>query len=72
MARLDFATVAQLFCYPLSSESSVVSVASSTSFFYFVGEPVFNTLKQKTGFLLPAAKRTRVSTGTRWLGNQIL
>jgi hypothetical protein len=44
----------------------VVYPASSTFFFYFVGEPFFATLKQKWDFFCyPAAKMTRVSTGTR-------
>jgi hypothetical protein len=72
----NFATIAQLFCYALSGEvsgeSPVICPASSTSFFYFVGEPFFATLKQNRDFFCyPAEKRTRVSTGTLGLQNQI-
>jgi hypothetical protein len=57
-----FATIA-LFCYVLSgevsSESPVICSASSTVFFYFVGEPFFGILKQKK----PSSKKDTTRAG---------
>jgi hypothetical protein len=67
-----FATIAQLFATRSPARSPVVCPASSTFFFYFMGESFFATPKQKgIFFYYPAAKRTRVSTGSRRMGNQI-
>jgi hypothetical protein len=71
-----FATIAYFVCYKLSGEvsgESPVCVQRAQPFFVlFCGWTVFCYTEAKSRFFCyPAAKRTRVSMGTRGLRNQI-